>query len=94
MCRGLAWSPLLCSTCPVLGSCFRSFKKLSRESPGSHGGQREKDVVLTALHLLPALGRGHRDSGQPEITRAGGGGGGYCTQGWAGPAGMRWGRAI
>lgn len=48
------------------------------------GEQRERNLVLTALHLL-VLGRGHRDSGQSEITRTRGGGGGCYKLGWAGP---------
>lgn len=59
---------------------------------GNMGEQKERGLVLTALHL-PALDRGHRDSGQPEIASAGGGSGGCYTQGWAGP-GMQLGRAI
>nr|KAF6421404.1 troponin C1, slow skeletal and cardiac type [Molossus molossus] len=67
---------------------FIHSRTLSREYPGE---QRGRDLVLTAF-LLPALDRGHRDSGQPEITRAGGGGEGCYTRGGLGqecsPAGL------
>lgn len=78
---------------------FSFFPETFSESPlGSVGDRRERNLVLVALHLLPALGRGHGDSGQPEITGTRGGTGGYYMQGWAGLGwagpGMRWGRAI
>ena len=78
---------------PVLDSCFPSFQKPFQRASWGNGGQRERALVLVALHLLLALGRGHRDSGQCEITRAGGGSREYCRQGWAG-SGMRRGWAI
>lgn len=63
MCRSLAWTPRLCSSCPPR-FMFSFIDENFPESPlRNMGEQRERDLVLTALHL-PALDRGHRDSGQ------------------------------
>lgn len=91
LCVG-AWPGPHYFAAPVLDSYFHSFEKtFQRVAWRAIGEQRERGQVLTYFHL-PALGRRHRDSGQPEISRAGEGVE-DATLRWAGP-GMQRGRAI